>query len=101
MGLHWSSHIVSLAPAGLWPFSNRNPRLKPCMCMWLASCIRSGTERGVYAAFAWRSPKNIYDQELPLEHALCCEQLGKRNDAVQAGEGCPNDLTLPSQPAAS
>jgi len=45
--------------------------------------------------------KNIYDQELPLEHALCCEQLGKRNDMVQAGEACPNDLTLPSQPAAS
>src|SRR5436189_5501514 len=27
---HRSSPIFSVAPPGLWPFSNRNPRLKPC-----------------------------------------------------------------------
>ena len=30
--------------------------------------------------------KSIYHHELPMEYALCCKQLGKRDEAVQASE---------------
>jgi hypothetical protein len=30
--------------------------------------------------------KNIYQHELRLEYALCSEQLGKRDEAIQASE---------------
>ncbi len=41
--------------------------------------------------------KSVYEYEFPLEYALCCERLGKTQEAVRASERVLSSGTAPEQ----
>ena len=83
---HRSSPIFSVAPTGLWPFSNRNPRLKP----WPA--CRDAAVCGAGRATFGRPYRDFGIRALPsfnisaTRSTSACNVAGATSNHLRAGE---------------